>query len=47
MRQTAIFDPLGLSGRLYWYAAFPAHQFVFRGMLASIARQATGENPPP
>jgi uncharacterized protein YbjT (DUF2867 family) len=47
IRQTAIFDPLGLSGRLYWYAAFPAHQFVFRGMLAAIARQATGENSPP
>ena len=40
IRQTAIFDPLGLSGRLYWYAAFPLHQFVFRGMLDAIARRA-------
>ncbi|MFZ0429150.1 MAG: SDR family oxidoreductase [Acidobacteriota bacterium] len=40
IRQTAIFEPLGLSGRLYWYAAFPLHQFVFRGMLDAIARRA-------
>ncbi len=38
--QSAIFEPLGLSGRLYWYAAFPVHQFVFRGMLQAIAEQA-------
>ena len=40
IRQTAIFDPLGLSGRLYWYAAFPLHQLVFRGMLVAIAQRA-------
>jgi uncharacterized protein YbjT (DUF2867 family) len=38
IRQTAIFDPVGLFGLLYWYALYPLHQFVFRGMLHGIAR---------
>lgn len=42
IRQTAIFDPTGLAGLLYWYALLPVHGFVFRGMLAGIAREATG-----
>ena len=41
IRQTAIFDPLGLLGRAYWYLVFPVHQYVFAGMLRSIARAAT------
>ena len=45
IRQTAIFDPLGLAGLLYWYALYPVHGFVFRGMLAGIARAAMRENP--
>jgi hypothetical protein len=40
IRQTAEFDPVGLGGLLYWYALWPAHQFVFAGMLRSIARAA-------
>lgn len=40
IRQTAIFDPRGLSGLLYWYLLWPAHAFVFRGMLRGIARAA-------
>ena len=39
--QTAIFDPAGLAGLLYWYALLPIHAFVFRGMLAGVAREAT------
>ncbi|HEX6952836.1 MAG TPA: SDR family oxidoreductase [Gaiellaceae bacterium] len=35
--QTAIFDPSGLAGLLYWYALWPLHALVFRGMLAGIA----------
>jgi hypothetical protein len=27
-----------LSGLLYWYALYPFHQWVFRGMLKGIAR---------
>jgi len=47
IRQTAIFDPRGLWGRAYWYALYPLHQVVFRGMLRGIARAAeTAEGPP-
>jgi len=42
IRQTATFDPTGLAGLLYWHALLPIHGFVFRGMLAGIAREATG-----
>lgn len=35
--QTAIFDPIGLWGRIYWYAVCPLHHFVFSGMLKNIA----------
>ncbi|MCG6955011.1 MAG: SDR family oxidoreductase [Gemmatimonadetes bacterium] len=37
IRQTAIFDPLGLLGRAYWYGLYPVHQLVFHGMLRAIA----------
>lgn len=40
IRQTAIFDPVGLFGILYWYAVYPLHQFVFAGMLRNISRAA-------
>lgn len=38
--QTALFDPIGLLGPLYWYGIWPLHQWVFAGMLRSIARAA-------
>jgi uncharacterized protein YbjT (DUF2867 family) len=37
IRETAIFDPAGLSGLLYWYLSFPLHQWIFAGMLRGIA----------
>jgi hypothetical protein len=40
IRQTAIFEPVGLFGLLYWYALYPAHQFVFEGMLRNLVRAA-------
>jgi hypothetical protein len=40
IRQTAIFDPLGLWGLIYWYGISPLHEFVFAGMLRNIARAA-------
>ena len=40
IRQTAIFDAAGLFGITYWYALYPFHRFVFRGMLRGIARDA-------
>ena len=44
IQQTAIFDPSGLSGPLYWYGLYPLHAAVFRGMLAGIARAAREGN---
>ena len=41
IRQTAVFDAAGLWGRVYWHALYPAHVFLFRGMLRSIGRRAT------
>ncbi len=40
IRQTAIFDPVGLIGQAYWYALFPIHELVFSGMLKGIAHAA-------
>jgi uncharacterized protein YbjT (DUF2867 family) len=40
IRQTAIFDPLGVAGLLYWYALYPIHHLVFAGMLREICRRA-------
>jgi hypothetical protein len=40
IRQTAVFDPVGLLGLAYWYAVYPLHQLVFGGMLRGIARSA-------
>lgn len=37
IRQTAIFDPVGVGGLTYWYATFPVHQLVFERMLRGIA----------
>ncbi len=37
IRQTAIFDPAGLAGFLYWYALYPVHRWIFGGMLQAIA----------
>jgi hypothetical protein len=42
IRQTAIFDPLGLWGQLYWYALYPLHSLIFAGMLRRIARASAG-----
>ena len=36
--QTATFRPLGLLGRAYWYAVFPFHGFIFKGMIKNIAK---------
>jgi uncharacterized protein YbjT (DUF2867 family) len=40
IRQTAIFDPAGLAGLIYWYALYPIHRWIFRSMLQSIAGMA-------
>lgn len=46
IRQTAIFDPVGLAGLLYWYALLPLHRLVFEGMLDGIAQRAAVAAPP-
>ena len=38
--QTARFYPRGLLGLVYWYAVYPLHAFVFRGLARNIARRA-------
>jgi uncharacterized protein YbjT (DUF2867 family) len=43
LRQTAIFDPLGLAGLLYWYALYPVHRLIFAGMLRNLARSAEAQ----
>ena len=40
IRQTAVFDPVGLTGLAYWYSVYPMHEFVFGGMLNGIATTA-------
>jgi len=40
IRQTAIFDPIGLAGLAYWYGIYPLHALVFRDMLRGIAEAA-------
>lgn len=44
LRQTAIFDPVGFSGQLYWYSLYPFHRMIFAGMLRGIANAAILEN---
>jgi len=41
IRQTAIFDPIGVAGRLYWYGIYPLHVRVFAGLLRAIAARAS------
>jgi hypothetical protein len=41
LTQTATFRPLGLMGRLHWYAVLPFHGFIFNGMI--IRKLSVGE----
>jgi len=34
--QTATFRPLGLWGRIYWYAVLPFHGLIFKGMMNKL-----------
>jgi len=40
VHQTAVFEPAGLSGLLYWYALLPVHALIFGGLLRAIVRRA-------
>ena len=46
IRQTAVFDPVGVFGRAYGYALYPFHQLGFGGMLREIVRAAEHEAGP-
>lgn len=37
--QRAVFDPMGITGIIYWYLLYPFHHFVFNGMLNGIIKQ--------
>jgi Protein of unknown function (DUF2867) len=43
IRQTALFDPVGLMGLAYWYALYPLHRLVFNRMLRGIANRVRRE----
>jgi len=43
LRQTAVFDPMGLGGNLYWFGIYPVHALIFRGMIRGIAKQAESD----
>ena len=45
IRQTAIFDAIGLAGALYWYALYPLHRVIFAGMLRGVARRSMPRTP--
>jgi uncharacterized protein YbjT (DUF2867 family) len=36
--QIATFRPLGLAGRLYWYAVYPFHGLIFNGLLKKLTQ---------
>jgi len=43
IRQTAIFDPVGVAGLMYWYVLYPVHKLMFGRMLRAIARASQDE----
>ena len=40
LEQTALFNSTGLAGLTYWYALYPFHAWIFRGLINSIAARA-------
>jgi uncharacterized protein YbjT (DUF2867 family) len=40
LKQTAVFEPRGLLGLLYWWLLYPLHQVVFSGLIEAIGRRA-------
>lgn len=43
IRQTAIFDPVGVAGLMYWYVLYPVHKLMFGKMLHAIAAACQDE----
>jgi len=42
VHQTAVFEPAGLFGLVYWHSLLPVHAVMFGGMLRKIAQRALG-----
>ena len=40
LHQVAYFQPKGLFGLFYWYALYPVHRLIFKGMVQAIAHAA-------
>lgn len=40
LSQSALFEPKGFFGWLYWYAVYPLHGPIFDGMIREIAKVA-------
>lgn len=38
--QTAMWDPVGLSGHLYWFSLWPLHEVIFRAMIHGVATES-------
>jgi uncharacterized protein YbjT (DUF2867 family) len=38
--QTALYDPVGLYGQLYWFSLWPLHEVIFRAMIRGIAEES-------
>ncbi len=45
LRSVALFRPLGLAGRLYWWILMPVHKIIFSGLNAAIRTRATRKSP--
>jgi len=41
--QTALFEPIGLGGQLYWNLLYPIHRVMFSGMVSRVVALAEGE----
>ncbi len=44
IKQTAFFNPSGVSGRLYWILLYPIHGWIFNDMIKEIVRRAEKSN---
>jgi uncharacterized protein YbjT (DUF2867 family) len=42
--QTALFQPNGLGGFLYWYGIYPLHQKIFSDLIQAIGRKALDQS---
>lgn len=46
LRQTAIYDPMGAAGLLYWWSVAPFHHLIFGGMLRGLHEAALANSDP-